>query len=313
MKSTVLGSKKQHSRYLLLGLFAFVIICQFFGISCSPKKDTPKVYVPTSQCLRIVSFAPSITETMFALGLGERVVGVTRYCTYPETAKKLPKVGGYLDPNFEQILMLKPDLVVLLKEHVQLMKFLGQNKIQFISINNEKCAGILQSFETIGRLCGHSAQADSLISITQSELNRPVVLQKRPSILLCIGRDNPGTGSIGQVFVAGPKSFYSELIDAAGGTNAYTDSTGSYPALTAEGIIQCKPDIIIDVMGSMGSGSSVAPEKIVADWNRLQLVPAVKNKQVVCLTGDYLTIPGPRIALVLRDFKTVIEHYGQSR
>jgi iron complex transport system substrate-binding protein len=260
----------------------------------------------STETKRILSFAPSITETLFALGCGDKVVGVTRYCTYPLQVKSLPKVGGYFDPNYEMILTLKPDLVFLLKEHSSITEFLHKNGIRYKVIENENVDAILSSFTTIGAMFGRTVQADSLVSLFKSEVPESVPSEIRPRILLCIGRDNPGSGSISKVYLAGPKSFYSELIIDAGGENAYADSSFSYPSFSGEGIIRLAPDIIIDLTASVAGADA---QKVRKDWNSLAMVPAVKNLLVFCPVNDFMTIPGPRIGLIVREIRKTVEEY----
>jgi iron complex transport system substrate-binding protein len=277
-------------------------------VSCTHSKETNTI--SASQYHRVLSFAPSITETLFALGLGDRVVGVTRYCNYPAQAKNLPRVGGYFDPNYEMILSLKPDLVFILKEHSSIAEFLHKNRIACRVIDNENVNAILRSFTTIGVMFDKTKQADSLISTFNSEV--PAAVQSpgrthgRPRILLCIGRDNPGSGSISKVYLAGPKSFYSELMNDAGGENAYADSAFSYPSFSGEGIIRLAPDIVIDLTASV---AGVDGEKVRQDWTRLGMVPAVKNLLVFCPVNDFMTIPGPRIGLIVREIKKTVDEY----
>jgi iron complex transport system substrate-binding protein len=290
-------------KFILLILASMVML---MGSCRGPvKKETPQ----NAGYHRIISFAPSITETLFALGMGDRVVGVTRYCLYPAQVKQLPQVGGFLDQNFEMILTLKPDLVLLLKEHGTLIDFLKKNSITYKSINNENMAGILQSFDSIGVWCGKKVSADSLVNRIKQEIVDTVSSIKRPRVLLCIGRDNAGSGSITKIYAAGPRTFYHELLLASGGENVYQDSAFAYPSMSGEGIVRLAPDVIIDIMaGSPGLDTAV----LHRDWNVLSMVPAVKNQKVFCLAGDYLTIPGPRIVQILKDFKLIL-HSGSVR
>lgn len=250
----------------------------------------------------MISFAPSITETLFALGVGDRVVGVTRYCNYPIQAKSLPRVGGYTDPNFEMILGLKPDLVITLKQHSSLTDFLKKNGIEQRMVDDEDFDAIMQSFGTIGAIFGKTREADSIAASIRGQIVAASPSAARP-ILLCIGRDNPGSGSIARVYAAGPKSFYSRLIELAGGVNAYTDSTFSYPAFSTEGLIRLAPDIIIDLMASV---AAMPQNKVSADWKGLTMIPAVRNGLVFCPGGDFMTIPGPRIGLVVAEIKRTV-------
>jgi iron complex transport system substrate-binding protein len=164
----------------------------------------------------------------------------------------------------------------------------------------------MQSFRTIGTLCGKIKEADSICGSIANEISDTISPRYRPRILFCIARDNPGTGAITRVYVCGPKSFYSQLIFYAGGENAFNDSLFAYPTFSAEGIMRLAPEIIIDLMAS---ASNVPEEKIKADWNTLAMVPAVKNRLVFCPKGDFMSIPGPRIGLTLAEIKKTILAY----
>jgi len=262
----------------------------------------------STSAVRVISFAPSITETLYALSLGDKIVGVTRYCTYPPKVKQKPKVGGYIDPHYELILGLKPDLVLLLKEHETLRSFLEKKSIRYITIDNEGVEGILGSFRVIGAACGEEKRGDTLVSRVRDQLKNEHIGTFRPKILLCIGRNNPGTGTIGKIYIAGPKTFYSELIDLAGAQNVMSDSGLVYPTLSTESVIRMAPDIIIDLMASV---SDIAPEEIEKDWGQLTMVPAVQNGDVYCLTGDYMSVPGPRISLIFKDLKGIVDKWHE--
>ncbi len=293
----------------IFGVFTAITVSLF--VLCKSSTFTGDA-TAANRYSRIISFAPSITETLFALGLGENVVGVTRYCNYPPEVDKIPKLGGYLDPNYETILSLKPDLVLLLKEHIKVIDFLKHNNIHYEIIDNENVSAILNSFLQIGKLCLRQRRADSLVALFNAEKRAPLTInEKRPRILFCIGRDNTGSGKIVQLYAAGPKSFYSQLINYAGGENAFTDSLGTYPLITAEGIFRISPDIVIDLMAPISHTDISIVKK---DWDCLNSVPAVKNGLVFCPDKDFMTIPGPRIRLILKEINTaVVEYYSKSR
>jgi iron complex transport system substrate-binding protein len=284
-------------------LVIVAILLSFFSCAIRHSEHSSKkgLTVP----LRIVSFAPSITETLFALGLGDRVVGVTRFCSYPPEAQKIAKVGGYVDPNFEMILGLKPDLVLMLKEHGLLQDFLKKNTIRYQVIENEKLDDIIASFSKIGALCGVAQKGDSIAAQIRSDLagggSHDITIE--PRVLFCIGRDNPGSGQISKLFAAGPNTFYDALIKSSGAKNACTDSRFTYPELSAEGIIRMQPEVVIDIMPSI---ARISTEKTIGDWNGMNMVPAVRSHCVYCLSNDYATIPGPRIVLLLRDIRRII-------
>lgn len=259
---------------------------------------------------RIISLAPSITETLFALGCGERVVGVTDFCTYPEAARHLPRVGGYVDPNYEQILTLEPDLVILMKEHASVVEFLTKSGIAYAKVDNHDIGAILESFRLIGQRCGRPDRADSIVGAIRSALDTTSLDAPRPSVLFCVGRQDMGGGSVSQAFVAGRSTFYHELLRAAGAENVIADSARQYPMLSAEGVMRLAPDIVIDAVASM---QSLDTARIAADWQRLSTVPAVRNGMVFCLAGSHVTIPGPRIVLLFEQLKEIVAIWRSAR
>jgi len=263
--------------------------------------------IPRGSFSRIVSLAPSITETLFALGLGDRLVGVTQFCDYPPQARQLPKIGGYYDPNYEAIIVQRPDLVVLLDEHQDARKNLTSTGLHVFSVNHRTIAGIIDSIDTIGTLCCREKQAISLLTDIQARIAR--IKQKtpshsgRPRVLLSIGK-SMASGSK-DACVAGKEGFYDAMIEIAGGENVYTGSTVRFPLISPEGITKLNPDVIIDLVAD--------PEKLpggtqalVNEWNELRDVNAVKNGRVCILTGGHLMRPGPRFIQTVEDIAKAI-------
>jgi iron complex transport system substrate-binding protein len=282
----------------------FYIVFIFFGVLCCQEQKPQKIGQHSYH--RIISFAPSITETLFALSLEKNVVGVTDFCNYPPEAKKLPKVGGYTNPNYEIILRLKPDLVVLLKEHSSLFGFLQKNKIEYLCIDNQNIPSILSSFKIIGQKCNREKQADSLDRLIRNEMTRDVIKQPWPKTLICVDRENRGNGKISRIYIAARRSFYNELLSGACMDNVWHDSTITYPEVSSEGIIRMQPDIIIDFTMRV---QQVSEQQIKLDWQSLPMLPAVKNNMIFCISNDYATVPGPRILTILQDFKKINSAY----
>lgn len=256
---------------------------------------------------RIVSLSPSITETLFALGLGDRVAGVTRFCTYPPEARAKPKVGGFFDTNYEALVTLKPDLVILLPSHEQARAYLSGLGIETLTVQNEPVEAILRTVTVIGDACGAARAADSLVTAIRSRMRAAAEKTAglaRPRVLVSVGR-NAGTGTPGPVYVAGPGTFYDELIGLAGGVNAYRGAAIAYPELSSEGITRLDPDIIIDLIPDLAQ-RGVSEQAARGDWSALRDVRAVKSGRVYILTADYTTVPGPRFIRTLEDMARLI-------
>lgn len=258
---------------------------------------------------RIISLAPSITETLFALGLGGRVIGVTSYCTFPPEAQTRQIVGSYTDANLEMILGLRPDLVVLSPEHEKQRQYLEQFSIPVLVVGGATCADVCTSFVRIGKRCAVTRAADSIVMLFRRALTDTIgeVTGKRPSVLFCVGRDNPGSGRMSSAFVAGSKTFYHDLIIAAGARNAFVDGALSFPRLSLEGILAAAPDIIIDLAPAM---EQAACSTLVNDWLSLERLPAVQHHRVYCMASSYATLPGPRLLLLLDEIKQIVRESG---
>ncbi len=268
--------------------------------------SSPQSYVHVATYERIISLAPSITEVLFALGLGDRVVGVTRYCKFPPEAVAKAKIGGYSDPNYEAIITLDPDLVIMLPEHRMAKQYLARFGLTVLVVNHDSISGILNSIITIGKTCGVEQNARSLVHNLQTKMEsirRKTKGLYHPRVMISVGR-GMGSGSLNDVYISGRDSFYNEMINLAGGTNAYTGKV-PIPVVTKESIIRMNPEVIIDMVPDLNKkGWSKA--MILKKWKSLSQVDAVKNNRVFVFGQDYVVIPGPRFILVLEEMAKAI-------
>ena len=297
--------------YLLFYLkYIIYLACIFLSAitDCSEKKGTYTQSYNVNDNLRIVSLAPSITETLFALNLGKNIIGVTNFCNYPEQAKKIEKIGTFTDPSFEKIILLRPNLVVLTKENDKAKQFLSEHSIKYLEVESNTISQICHSFLTIGRYCRREKEAQKLVDVFDDISHKKPAVSNTPKILICVGRDGPGSGAIRNVFIAGKSTFYNDLVNLAGGRNCYKNDMPVYPNLSREGILSIKPDIIIDISPAM---RSITCGSLKGDWDDLSILPAVKNSEVYCIAKDYATIPGPRITLLLEDIKEIVRKHEE--
>lgn len=287
--------KTKYKQYL----YPILLVAIFFD--CSTQKQATVAKTP----MRIISLAPSITETLFALGLGNRVVGVTSYCIFPPEVKQIEKVGGYSDVNIEKIVSLHPDIVILTREHSHQKDAVERFNIKTLTVDHSNFKNICSSFVAIGTTCGSLSKADSLVAVFKSYMKVvPNEDTSRLKVLLCVGREAPGSGSVKSIFVSGVSTIYNQIIEAAGGLNAFRDSVPMYPSLSYEGIMALKPDVIIDAAATMGSFNC---DQLVGDWKSLSRVKAVEMNNVFCVQKEYATVPGPRILLLIEDFRKVLQ------
>ena len=253
---------------------------------------------------RIVSTTPSITEILFALGLGDRVVGVTNYCRYPAEAQKLPRIGTYIQPNLEAIAALKPDLVLIQKNPVRLAEQLHRVGLNVVEIEYDSVPGTFAAIERMAEATGAAERGRKLSASLRADLDhireRSAKLPRR-SMIFVVGR-TPGT--IEGIVAVGRASYLNDLIQIAGGVNAFAEATGAYPKITLEQLVARNPEVIVD-MGDMTDTVGVTEEhkrSVVALWNRMPVLRAVRTKRVFAVAEDYYVVPGPRMIDAARSF-----------
>jgi len=256
---------------------------------------------------RIVSLAPSITEILFALDAGERVVGVTRYCDYPPRAASIVKVGGYVDPNYEQIVALRPDLVVLLSSHRDAKTELHKMNLETLTVSHETISDIHEAIRVLGEKCGQSEESQVLLDHFEKRteaVQGAVAGMPRPRVLVCIGRDTE-QGQLTGMYMAGRHNFYDEVVELAGGVNAYKDEKVAYPQLSAEGVLQLDPDVIVDLVSRIDPGEKTR-EEIARQWGQLPVLSAVRKHRVHAIVGDHALRPGPRYIAFLEELARLL-------
>ncbi len=246
---------------------------------------------------RIISLSPAVTEILFALGAGEKLVGVSDFCRYPPEATRLPKVGGFLNPSHEAMLALKPDLIIHQVDSSSTARFARQAGIPNLPLTMLTIEEILSAIETLGkRVELEEAQAALTGRIRSTLKARKAALagveHKTVFLLLGVGEDPAQT-----LYGVGPNTYLGELLALAGGDNILPASLAPYPKISKEFILAESPEVIIEV------GPEPLPEEEVArkrqGWSRFASVRAVKNNAIHFLGGDELLVPGPRLTEVL--------------
>jgi iron complex transport system substrate-binding protein len=246
---------------------------------------------------RIVSTSPSITETLFALGLGDRVVGVSQYCRYPAAVAELPKVGSFLKPNVEAIAHLTPDLVFVHSGPNSAASQLGTLGLKTAVVNPGSLPSVFTTIREIGAAAGVSSQADRLVGDVNAALDRvKVAVAGRPpkKVLIIVGRR---TGTLTDIVAVGPGSYLQDIVEIAGGMNVMTESKVQYPRISMETIIRLQPDVIIDIgeMGESPSDSDRRRKTTEGLWARETLVTAVAKGGLHASTDEAFVVPGPRV------------------
>ncbi len=257
---------------------------------------------------RIVSTAPSVTETLFALGLGDRVVGVTTYCNYPDAAKMKTRIGTYLQPNLEVILSLKPDLVIVVKNPIQLAEKFSRAGLNVLELGDETLSGIAESISRIGAAAGVPDRARTLNQEMKSqlaEIERKTKALPRRSMMFIVSRT---PGRLEALMAVGQATYLNELIHIAGGENIFGKTSSSYPKISLEEVLARNPDVIVD-MGEMSETQQVTEQQkkaVVNLWKRQRSLQAVRNDRVFAVASDIFVVAGPRAVEAARAFSAML-------
>ncbi len=281
-----------------------IFLCLLLLLLCSCKEAAQKQEIPAKiscDSQRIISFAPAITEILFALGLGDRVVGVSNFCRYPPEVQYLPKAGGLLDPNLEAIVRLRPDCVIVYANHKSVLDLLERMKIPALVASGDTLPEILLTIRLLGKTFNRQQQADKLATDMENRLEQ---LRKAlpaghpiPTVMVIVWRER-GQGTLKNITVAGNDQYYSEMVTIAGGKLLPNKPQMEYPTLGAEGILQLNPDLIIEIAPELDAKSIEQFEQTRKDWSLLPELTAVKKQQIFLITDDYAAIPGPRSILL---------------
>jgi iron complex transport system substrate-binding protein len=297
------------SRRLCLAA-AWLATCSALLAAQAPARPAPS---------RIVSTSPSITETLFALGLGSRVVGVSSYCRYPEAVTSLPRVGTFLKPDAEIIAQLRPDLVIIHAGPNQVPRQLAALRIPTLTVDRSGLAGVYSTIRAIGAATGAGARTESLVADIERRLDAVRVAAARHPprrVLVIVGRQ-PGT--LTDLIGVGGGSYLNDLVSLAGGVNVLGDpSLPEYPRVSMESIIRLAPDLIVDA-GDMGD--TVAEHKrrqpaTEGRWKQQVNVNAARTGDVHAVTSDAFVVPGPRVveaAETMARWIAAVEQRGGSR
>ncbi|MBI4302803.1 MAG: ABC transporter substrate-binding protein [Chloroflexi bacterium] len=240
---------------------------------------------------RIISLAPSNTEILFALGLGDKVVGVTPYDDFPAEAKQKESVGGYSTPDMEKVVALKPDLIVAATIHEKkVVPELERRNIPVVVLSPQNMSEIMQGIMLLGKLTGTDGEARKLVNNMQARINKVSKLtqglspEKRPRVFYVLWHDPLRT--------TGKDTFHDELISLAGGVNIFND-VDRYNLVNLEVVLERNPQIILADTGH-GSGSD-APYLWATQESRLNGTEARKRNQVFKIDADIVDRAGPRI------------------
>ena len=255
---------------------------------------------------RIVCLAPNVTEIAFALGLDEKIVGVSEFSDYPPQAQQKPSLGRYDRPSIEKIVSLHPDLALLGYGNPQeLSAALERVGIVTFGVNPKNIHGIFDTIERIGIICGVGPKARQLADQLRKRLdgvNNKLVANPRsyrPKVFVLIDE--------GSLWTAGSNTLQDEVLRLAGGRNIAADRS-SYYQMSREAVFAAQPDLIL-VAGKPSQAAEI--RKKVRARNDLAALPAVKANRIAVIDGDIFSRPGPRVVDAVEQLFTVLNQYSK--
>ena len=235
---------------------------------------------------RIVSIGPSITEFLFALGAGPRVVGADDFSDEPAAAKQVEKVGG-VKVNFEKVVSLRPDLVLSVKFSDGTIEKLAGAGLLVLVVDPQSAGDVARTATLLGRAVG--SDGETMARDIQKRIDdvraKTATASSRPRVYHEIDASDPT-----KIFTVGPGSYIHDLIELAGGQNIAARAGSAYPQLSAEEILRSDPEIIV----LAAADYSAKPDQVAAraGWS---VISAVKNKRIVTIAPNLINRPGPRV------------------
>ncbi len=260
----------------------------------------PATLLPGKEKKRLVTVAPALTEIVFALGEGERIVGNTKFCNYPEEAKKILRIGGLLDVNLEVLVAARPDIIFLYPENYEKIKIM-EKKAQMVKVSHTNLKDLFAAIAVIAKSLEVEERGTRLLTSIKVELDgtrQKAAGKKKPKTLLIIGRNR---NQLTNMFIIGKKDFLNELIEIAGGVNAYRGDI-NYPSISMESVIAMNPDVIIE-LSAFNEG--IEEEQVFTLWKKYSFISAVRNRKITVIKNSVWLIPGPRVAQIAKKMQQI--------
>ena len=238
---------------------------------------------------RIVSLAPSNTEILFALELGDRVVGVTEFCDYPQEAKGIEKVGGFMDVSVEKIVSLSPDLVLTIEGTPEVVAKLEEVGIAVLVLQPTDLESIYHTIELVGQAAGAEEAAQALIRLMRGKVEAITAkvesVEEHPKVFYELDATDPA-----KPYTAGPDTWHDQFIRLAGGVNIAGTVDAQWVQFSAEEIISQDPEIIL-----LGDANFGVTAEDVAQRPGWEVLTAVRNGAVYPIDDNLISRPGPRV------------------
>lgn len=299
------GTRLLVVRGALALLFGALVICSGIIAGCA-RRDTQPATPGAPQ--RIISCAPNLTEMLFALGAGDRVIGVTRWCRYPVEATRLPPLGDLYQPNIEAMVAARPDLIVAVPGNTKVLEFFaGRAEPRILETNAcETIADIQTTLRQLAVAIGASDRAETMIRNMNNGLDslRAAGAGVVPvPTLMILGHTE---GALEQIYAVGHPTYLDELLSMVGGRNVIPDEAGRYPIISKESLLTMNPELILE----RHLGGLATPEQksaMIHLWKELPTLAAVRNGRVVVMDDDHMTINGIDLVNTGRKLAAVLQ------
>ena len=282
-----------------------------FGMVDPPPPQAGPQSRPSAAPNRIVALAPSTAEIIFDLGEGRRLVGISRYATFPPEVTRLPKVGGLRDPDLEAIVSLKPDLVILRGQNTPVEQLCADSGIRLFHDRTETLPDLFATIDALGRELAVPDTAKRLADSLQARLDAVrLAARQRPRPRVLVTMRTPDR--LGSLTTVARGSFLNDLIDLAGGDNVFADVDAPYPEVALEEILLRKPDVIVEIMPGQTLDDAQRRE-IAGQWRAAGLGPVVDSGRLHLVTEDFALIPSPRVVLMAEKLASLFSQGTDSR
>lgn len=253
---------------------------------------------------RIVSIAPSITEMCAALGLADRIIGRTQYCTHPPTVQQAAIIGAYADTNLEKIIALKPDLILITESSPKLKENLTKLNLPYATVPDSTLDDIFAAAEKLGQLFGRPKTAQALMDRLRTDLERLSEQAGSHRATRVLFTFTPLPVKPESIYIAGPGGYLDSLLGMAGYSNALAERVSKpWARISAETILSAKPDYILEVRPP---DKAIDMDQLYRRWSVLGSVPAIRKKRIRSLSDTAIAKPGPRINIALHQIITAL-------